>query len=408
MKKFVLAILLALPVLLLGGCGEEFDTYEDPSLEEILETGKAYLEVNQGSQGAEAFREAYKRYPESLDASYGLILGNTMGFVNLVDELIALVGDMLLTAPAPPATGEPGVVRQELDANFGDELQGFFEDLVTLSFEENERHYLILEAADDFDFDLNYYPVVFAEEALLSFGGQFDRTDMFMFGAVTSLISFVSDILLAHDINFDFNMLFGSTGEPAAGEEPEEGGSILDTLEEMLTDPEYPDFLYVKGPEGLELMKSAGVNLGNTFDRAARMLGHLRQESDYQYDDQIRYLDLNKDNHYNAMTEPVFLGSLATLDPGLAPVLEQLFADLSLAFWEGSVADPHPFRKDTFNLGMLNGLLIYLGVLETPFLPEWIGLDVGSFFSDPSDDGLRTLLFLIIDLIDFVSGQLDN
>ena len=401
-KKTLWLILIGTALALTAGlmaCDEEFDTYEDPSLEEILKIGKGYLMNNRGAQGAEAFREASNRYPESSEAYFGMILGNTMSFINLVDELIDLVGSLLLTAPPDPETADSNVIRQELSATFGDALQEFFYDLIGIPFEENERAFSDLEENGEFLFDIEYYQFIFKEEAIVSFGGQFDKTDGNFFGAISSLMNFVTDLLLAHDINFDFDALLGGTEPTDETDPPEEDVSLLDSIDELLNNPDYPNFLYVKGEEGLARMRSAGVNLGNFFSRFAAMFTLLAQEKDYQGDDQIRYLDLDKDNHWDQLEEPVYLGTLMEMGPGLAPVVQDLCEDLALAFWEGSVADPHPYTKDKLTLGMFNGLLIYLGVFDKPILPDWIGFDVGSFFSDPTDDGLRTLILLLMDLL---------
>lgn len=378
---------------------EKWPYDSDPSLDEIIAIGKGYLMENKGIDAAEAFKAAQEKCEYSTDANFGLMLAHTMQLVNLADQLVEMFGSLFYTLPPDTETGEPGVIRQAQSSEpIGDYIQEYLADTIENDFDENESLFLLLDEEEEFLFDIEYYKIIFAGESLIDFGGEFDKTDLYLFGAVTSLLETVIDIVLAHDINFDLAGLevpeMDFTNDPIGAIK-----GILDLIEGLLTDPEYPDFLKVQGEDGFIRMQGAGINIGNAFDRLASMFTQLGTETDYQFDDQIRYFDVEKNNKYDSQIDPIQIVNLLTLDPGLGPVLHELFVNLSYAFWEGSQFDVHPYKKDTLNLGMFNDLLIHMGVINQPLLPEWLGINVGAFFANPSVDGLRTLLFAIIDLV---------
>jgi len=405
-----LAILLGILFLLVCAaaiisCGADEEVKR--SFDETIDIGKRYLMANQGALAAEAFTSARAMRPESTDANFGLMLGNTMQFINLIDEISGLVGAFLYETPPIPETGELGVLLQAQELQIGDYIKDFFNETVDKSFDENEVIFQDLEKRKDFIFNIESYPIVFGGQALLLFGGEFDKTDLYLFGAFTSLLNAVMDIVQALDLNFDINAIviptLDFTNDPIGSIQ-----SIIDLLRTLLRDPDYPNFLMVEGEEGLIGMKEAGIDFGNVFERLALIFDQLATETDNQADDQIRYDDVNKNGRFDPQTDPVQIDSTITLDAGLAPILQQLFVELSYAFWEGSPRDPHPNSVDTLNLGMLNDLLIYLDVLSQPILPDDVGVDVGSFFSHPTEDGLRSLLLAIADLVNLLLAIIDD
>jgi hypothetical protein len=395
-------------LLLVGAfsCGEEFDEHEDPTVDEIVQTGKEYLMANQGAPAAEAFNAARDRHADSTDANFGLVLAHTMQFMNLVDEIVSLAGALFLELPPEPITTDSEAIVMEQELLLGDYIQIYLSDTLEKDFADTESIFFAMEPGPDFLFTIPYYQIIIGDEALVSLEGEFDKTELYLFGGVSSLMNALIDILQAHYLNFDLNAI--------ALPETEEGDTIgmilgiLDLVEGLLTDPAYPEFLTVKSDGGFDRMKSAGVNLGNAFDRIATMFDQLATETDDQSNDQVRYLDKEKNNRYDQQIDPVQISTLVTIPPNLVPVIQQLCQDLAYAFWEGSTVDPHPYTVDKITLGMFNDLLVQLGVIQRPLLPEWLGIDVGSFFSDPTDEGLRTLLETVIKAVDYVIAIIED
>lgn len=380
-------------------CGQKFDEDEDPSLAEIIEIGKSYLMKNQGVQAAGAFKAARDKCQACAEGNFGLILAHQMQLINLLDEVVNLASSLFYTVGPDPISNDEVAMVQSQSSQIGDYIQEYFDDTVANDFAENEMIYLEMEEGiDEFLFEIPHYKIIMGGDPLVTFQGEFDKTDLYLMGAVSSLMNGVVDILLAHNLNFDFDALV----LPETDDTIEMVLGIIDLLEGLLTDPAYPDFLKIKDSEGLVRMQHAGVHLGNAFDRLAKMFDQLATERDYQFNDQVRYLDVDKNSIYDPEIDPVILVNLLTLDAGLAPILQDLFVDLSYAFWEGSDVDPHPYTVDTLNLGMLNGILVNQGILNSPILPEWLGVDIGTFFSNPSDDGLQTLLLEIIKLVNIL------
>jgi hypothetical protein len=400
-RRELLLILAMLAILSLGmvSCGERFDEEEDPSLSEIVKIGKGYLKENRGAQAAEAFKVARAMDDTHPEANFGVILSHSMQLINLVDMVIDLASSLFYTAPQDVEPGPENTVVMAQSEPIGDFIQEYLGDTIEGDFVENEVVYLEMADREDFEFRIAYYPIVLGGERVAVLKSEFDKTDLHLFGAVTSLVNAVVDIVQAHDLNFDLNALI----IPTMDFTNDLIGSLVgiaDLLEGLLTDPEYPNFLLVKTPDGLERMKSAGINLGNAFERIVKMFDQLGREHDLQTDDPINYLDTNKNNQYDSALDPVQIASMLTLEPDLVRVVKGLATDLSYVFWEGSTVDPKPDQVDKLSLGMFNDLLIYLGLLRTPILPDSIGIEMGSFFSDPTEDGLRSMLLLIVDLID--------
>lgn len=385
-------------------CGDDED--DNPTYDEIVQIGKEYLMENKGAAAAEAFGEARKLDVEGTDANFGLVLAHVMQLVNLADMLVDMFSSLLLTqGPEPESQMAPAAPQFKADP-IGDYIQEFLGDTLVRDFAESDAIFEQMAAGDDFVFDIEYYDIIFSGEAILAFGGQFDKTDLYLFGAVASAMNAVVDIVMSHDINFDFENLtiptMDFTNDPI--------GAILgivDLLEGLLTDPNYPNFLYLKD-DGTATMQDAGVSLGNLFDRFAGTFEQLARETDDQGDDQFKYYDTNKNNHYDSALDPVQIATLITIDPDLAMVLKGLGENLRFVFWEGSVKDPNPYSIDKLNLAMFNDLMIYLGVLQRPILPDWLGVNLGEFFADPSPDGIRSMLFTLIELANMLVVQLES
>jgi hypothetical protein len=395
-------LFLAFAIAIPSACTKPF-RLETPSFDKLISDGKAFLTINEGVEATTAFSLARADRPDSSDANFGLLLAHPMKFINLLDDISGLASAFLYTPPPTGAAGDWRLLRQSQDLPIGDYLQDYFGVAIEAEFLESEEIFAAMRREGDFDFQLESYPVVFGGQKLLAFSGEFDKTDLYLFAAVNSLVLSFLDVLQAYDLNFDVWSLTLPTldffGDP-------EGAimAIVDLIDGLLNDPDYPDFLLVKGPEGFARLNRAGIDLGNIFARSALAFDQLARETDEQTDDQFRYVDANANGEFDQQIDPVQIGELLTLDPGLAPIVQQILVDLSYAFWEGSLRDPHPGETDTINLSMLNDLLIFFDLIQNPVLPEGIGIDVGSFFSHPTRDGLRSMVVALVEFLESVYG----
>jgi hypothetical protein len=379
----------------------------ETSFGDLIRTGKEYLVVNRGKYAVQDFRAAQKMKPDSPDANFGLMLANTMQFINTVDAISGLVGSFFYSAPDESAEGDGGVVVQAETQSLGYYLHNFFNAAAEQSFDENEVIFEKMAGQPDFSFQLDSYPIVYGLETLAAFEGEFDKTDLYAVGSVTALMNAVIDIVQSLNLDFDIFALSIPTVD-FANDLPGSLQSILDLMDGLMNNADCPNFLMIEGQDGIDRMEEAGIMFGDAFARVVMALDQLAAETDDQTDDQIRYDDINMDGHYDFRTEPVMVGEMETLDPELVLIIKQLSVDMKCAFWEGSSADVHPARVDTLNLGMFNDLLVYLDILSMPILPDWLGVNIGKFFSDPSEDGLRSLMLSVMDLLESLMDIIDS
>jgi len=215
------------------------------------------------------------------------------------------------------------------------------------------------------------------------------------------LLTAVAD--LAQGLNLDLNLNAVYIPENLDLANDPEGflNWLLGLLDDLLSDDAFDRFLALDGEEGVAFMQRAGVNLGNAFARLAAAFEQLAQETDAQDDDQLAYRDANGNGKYDALVDPVQLGAL-TIEPAIAAALPELCRNLSRAFWEGSAADPNPLLPDKIYLSMLDDLLIALGLIDDDLPLGWLGLNVGRFFAEPSPDGLRGLLLMLLDVAEML------
>jgi hypothetical protein len=396
-----------LAALVAWGCMQKFDEREDPSIAEIMRIGMEFLQDNQGGQAAEAFRAALKVEPDNVDAKYALHIARIMQFLNLIDQLVGILQTVQLDVTPTDAGGAVPTVRGSETQNhippIGDYLHDFFYDNVDGAFLHNEELYWSLANHPDFSIFVPSYVLQIQGSELLSLSGEFDKTDLHFFGALSSLVYGVDQILLAHNINFDFkNMSLDFSGD---GLEVIDG--VIDFLNTLLTDPAFPDFLtLLPDDQGVQRMQAAGVQLGMVFYRIDMMFEQLAKETDPQAMDQITYLDMNNNGRYDIETDPLLLANLGQIDPQLAVAIKLLCSQLAIAFFDNTVFDIHPTQPDPLPLSALNGVLVAMGVLDEPVLPDWISISIGPWFAAPTEDGLKTLLFDLIDIYGVVTGFL--
>mgnify|MGYP000846769255 CR=1 FL=1 len=400
MKKARLAWLLSL--LLLAACvfacgtDDEDDGY---TAADYVNLGKKHLTKNEGVEATEAFQSAIEIEPRNVDANFGLQLAHTQALFNLADTLVNMVEDLLTDTDwgrtdygdQAPVTGPP----------IGESLQAIVRDTVGQVFTEADGAYKLLLDENEIDFFLSRYNLVLLGEPLLELGGEFDKTDLHALGALAALLTAVAD--LAQGLNLDLNLNAVYIPEDLDLTNDPEGFLqwLLGLLDALLSDDTFDQFLALDGTEGVAFMQSAGVNLGNAFARLAAAFEQLGQETDAQDDDQFTYQDTNDNGTYDALVDPVQLGALV-IEPAIAAALPELCRNLSLAFWEGSAADPNPLLPDKIYVSMLDDLLIALGVIDDDLPLGWLGLNVGRFFAEPSADGLRGLLLMLLDVTEML------
>ncbi len=410
MRRIAVFVLLVFASLVVFGC--ESTEEDKPTYDELIGFGKKYLERQDAVSAAEAFEAALKLDPNGVDAKYGLFLANIMQVTNLFSNLLDLVEE-----------------AEGLDTFGGDEpigpyLQEFLRDVLEPGLAKNEELFLDLAATPDLLFQLGSYKLTIGEDVLIDWHGRFKQPELHLLSAVSALIAAAIHIVNAHNLEFDPSAL--DEIPPLSDDLWESLGAILEFLEDLMYDPNYPRFLYLKeSEEGVVRMQAAGLLLGSTWFRIIEAFELASAQEGSRLDDPITYEDAN----FNGVRDPdepliihgtpmiaELLGELEGIPPDqvgedtrisgeLAGILEDLFSVLGAAFLDESSMDIFPDEPNPIMLADLNPLLVYFEIV--PFPIPFLDLEIftfypGPFFANPESDGLRSLLEEIIGIYDLL------
>jgi hypothetical protein len=421
------------------GC-EKFDTREDPTLDELMEIAKGYLRNGDGGSAAEAFTAALGLSPTCAEAKYGLLISRNLQFVSLIDELVTFIaGASAQSAP------DDGLARQALAESvpLGDYIQEFLGESADVWYVVCEQMYNELLAEPDPFFEHDGFTMDLQGLIAFHFGGRLDKTDLQFFGLMNSLVRAVVDIAMGHDLNFDFFGLeipaieinldnLDELDLDAIADLIEQLQPIIDLLEDLLTDPEYPDFLLLKGEEGAPRMQSAGIELGQMFYRLHLLIEAAYRETGAVAPDTVHYVDVNHNGRGDRGGDPLYLPGLGILEADLVNGLDTLSTLSATAFWDTTKFDVYPAQENPFYLAFANDLLVALDILPfvidkelladlleglgidpsflsdefeivIPEIPYILPIDVGPWFAQPSPTGVRDLLWNLIELYGLIA-----
>lgn len=412
----MLIVPVALCVFFLVSCDAENDCEKEKGYDDYIAIGKAQLRQGEGDKAREAFEKALRFRPNSNDGRYGIVMAGAVNFINFIDSVYGLV-DALSFASTPDkktttddssGTSPFGVADEP--PKFESPIHAYLYEFIGIQTMAAQKSYLELINEPDLNFELASFPFYLGENELLSFSGPFDKTDLHFFGAMVSLIDAVYHLLMAHDLRFDFTVIIlPDTGPDASTIEVIAG--IVDLIENLLTSEQFPHFLYLESETGVEVMKTTGVDFGNTFARLSTCLASLAAETKTQDGGAIRYFDTEHNNRFDPGTDTLFLGQTIVLEPPLAGTIWDLSDALAEAFYEGTPYDVNPYETQKLWLGDLTAILNILGVLPLELgpitirtLPQNVGIDVGTFFSDPEPDGLHSLLMLVVNIFNLLES----
>ena len=379
--------------LICASCADEKEPEggNDQSLTELLAQGKHELMVNDGYGAAETFGQAQALDKDSLDAGFGLFLAQLMEFPNFIDQIISTINGLSFAYSDP--SDEPAA----------DPIHDYLLEYIVGQIENNETLYAELADGPDFDFQLQSYDIQIDESPLLEFGGEFDQIDLQFFSALNALVDGLLNFILALDLRFDPTVLqFDLEADLGTFETID---MIVDLLDALLSSPSYPTFLALAEDGGVTYMQATGIDFGNAFIRLESAFDGLKLKHGSRSDHQFGYVDENGDGIYDPLTDQVFIGETVTLEPDQAIAIRNLCAKLAAAFYEGSLSDIDPHAVNLFWLSDLDELLtafdilpIILGPLSITGLPGAIGINLGELFADPDPNGVRDVLWFIVEL----------
>ncbi|NLH47646.1 MAG: hypothetical protein GX444_03475 [Myxococcales bacterium] len=440
MRLRLVAVLLFLTITpLFLGCSEKFDTREDPTLEEILRIGKRYLVAGDGGNASDAFEAAIKLSPTCDEAKFGLLISRNMQFMNLLNQLVAFAsGGLAQTMPADPGAGLDMQVLAE-SSNLGDYIQEFLGESAEVWYQACEQLYLDLMNDPDPSFEIEGFTMKLEGIVTFQFGGRLDRSDLQFFGVLNSLVEAVVNIAMAHDLNYDFfSLQIPSLNFDLGGLEDldleaiqdllEQLDPLIDLVESLITYEDNPDFLTLKGEDGVKRMQAAGVQLGQLFYRLHLLIDTAYRETGPQEAGTVHFIDDNMDGQGDRQLESLFIPGFGALEPDLVNGIDSLCILTAPAFWDETAYDTDPTHANPFYISYANDLLTALDVLpividkemiedllgiDLNFLgdnfeiviseiPEILPIDVGPWFAYPSMTGIKDLLQSLVDLWDLV------
>ena len=414
--RYLLIVIVTLCLLSITSCLTEDDCNKDKDYDYYIALGKGFLTLGEGDNAREAFENALRFKENSTDARFGIVMAGAVNIFNFIDQIYGTI-DALSFASAPDKKGEVddsegpvSFMETEDIPKFESPIHTYLYEYIGLQTQAAQKSYQDLLDEPDLTFELDFFPFYLGESELLSFSGPFDKTDLYFFGAMVSLIDGLYHFLMAHDLRFDFTaVILPDTGPDTSTFELIAG--IVDLIENLLTSEQFPTFLYLEPENGVENMKDAGVDFGDAFFRLSESFSSLAAETTNQEGYGIRYFDTNHNGRFDLSADFVYAGQTIVLEPPMTRAIWDLSDSLSEAFYEGSPYDVNPYETEKLWLGDLTALLTGLGILPIELgpitirtLPQNIGINIGGFFSDPEPDGLHSILMLVVNLFNILES----
>jgi hypothetical protein len=385
-RRWWFAATVCLLLLTLAACAEDKTRRDDEAgYADLVAAGERHLQSNEGELAAQSFWEAANLDPAPAAAPYGHLLASPMRFTNLIDQVIDTIN---------------GLTLKFSDNVLTDPIHEYLDEKLRDIVARSEDFYADLAARPDAGLSLDGYALQVAGTTLLDLSGEFGATELRAVGGLNALVSGLLHLVYALDLHFDPTVLHWPK---------DMGGDVFATidivaglLDALLSSEDYPTFLMLVESTGAADMQTAGVALGDAFARIVEAFDVLG-DGPPRDGAPISYLDLAGNGVYDPYNDPVCLGDVV-LAPELAAAVRALCVAAAAAFYEGSPLDANPDEVDGLTPADLNELLwaldvlpLALGPVTLDALPAWPVLDVGTFFSHPTPDGLRSLLGALVE-----------
>ncbi len=354
-----------------------------PTLAERLEEAKEFLARGEGQAARDAFQSIAADFPGSAEARFGWVLADELLFLETLDDLVTLFLDLL----EPDARGKAAPI--DAGAVITDTLENRLEPIVRDALEQLE----ICRDAPALQFHLDRLPLRLLGMEFLIPSGEYDAGDVLFYTAGFHMAAAALDTVLSANLDFDFQIVLDHAALWGEMETVEIIQDIVDMLLEILSDPQYPDFLRL-GPEGVTRLPRAGLAMGAFLDYRIRGFQAVREEP---VTGRRQVTGCNDRNGNNTCDPGEFIhGFLWSLPAELHDLLTEVRQALRDSFRDGTELDTAPDVPNPFTLDRLNPVLKYLGLEATlPPLP----LDLGGMYAQPDPGGIRDTLRTILVLV---------
>ncbi|MCC6159128.1 MAG: hypothetical protein IT350_13855 [Deltaproteobacteria bacterium] len=366
----------------------------DPSVQELLDSGRDWLKIGEGDKARVDFGAALDIDPDVVEAQYGMVLGNLLRHFDIVSILYDYIDSLGYGGPVGKADGPDNW----LDNILNDLLTGLLYD----RSDELVTYAEMAQQDDDPTYMIDAMPVILHFERVADLRTEFDRAELngaSGFARVFSgLFRHLTAVSLDVDISYAF-VIMDVVDRPW----PQEDilGAIVNVLLDMVNDPNYPNFLTMP-PENVDELRMAGMSVGDGCDDFLSAWAAIEAESDDQSDDVIAFNDWSGDGMWN-FGEPLIVpgvGELTAEQMELAYGIRTMIEDLRNSFWDYTIKDVDPTEPNPFPLADLNPILRALGI--PPLIPD-LGItrvDFGKTYVDPGYDEFKQTLIAILEIAD--------
>ncbi len=387
-------VLLAILATILAGCAatEEGDE-PDPSYDVLMASGKDALEEGDGYNAYILFTEADRLRSRDPEANLGIMISDLLQIVNLIDQIIYFGGEMALTdLPETEAVMRAKQWDDGPPMGAGDQIDVLLMQIFDERLEEMVTTGEIAKSDANINFTINSIPLNFQGEAILNLPGNWEKSDVLFFLAVSRLIQSGIDIFLSIDLNFDFGLVMDTMSTDFEVLETSQIiDLVVDLLYAMLTDEENSDFL-LENDEAAVRMPKAGINLGTAAEEMLTAFEDLRHP-----DGPLGYV-MEIDNGVHDPSEAYVIGDMAPFSDDLMLVMPELLDILDqvrISLYDGTEMDTDPLAPNYFDLAAFNPVLTQLGVPELISIPDY-PVDLGGTFTNPEPEQFKETLTSLV------------
>ncbi len=359
------------------------DDYEDP-----IQAGRDYLKAGIPELAVPAFECALLDDESSSDAHYGITLAGGLHIWELVSLISVMISDYD-SGHDPAKDIDP--VREMLRQIAAVVTEG----LIHPSGENVREHSMWLTENGDPAFMIEDIPVLWELRPLALLGSEFDAAEKEACVVLANVFDGIGGILISMKIDTNIARILDMN---FTGEIPEIIASIVELLDELLNDPVYPDMFKID-EDYMDRIAESRLHLGDGLTALNRAVEAIKSETDSQEDDVLAYVDQNANGAYDD-GEPFDAPSLGLLE---GQDLELLFAvaliaeDLGASILDRSEMDVDPANANPFHVSSINELLNVYGIPS--LIPDFITVDVASYFENLEPDSIRDLLQSLVDIL---------
>ncbi len=278
-KRGVLFILaLFLFSMFLSSCGtSDTASDQDKKIQVQIDRGKQYLYEGSYAAAKEVFDNVLKNMDfTNTQANYGYVLSEYLGFADLIRTISGLTGSL-------------NSLAEDENLFIRDVIHDLLSDLYS-KFKDIDDHLLFVISNPYAEFRLTKHTYVYLTSATtptLDLKGEWDRADAFLLDAIAQGMMGILNFALSIDLRGDYLGAYDMINQ--IGMNNLGVKEIMNVFVYLLNNPNYPNFLGLDPDGGKARWEEAGLNLAKAimYMRYAFYLSSI--ETDKQADDILAF-----------------------------------------------------------------------------------------------------------------------